>query len=128
MYSNACIYVAARLTYGCRMVFLCWAINYLPFFLMNRVLFLHHYLTSSMFSIILAACIYEIIIDATHASSYTALRYFSLVLKVIAYVLLLSALAAFVSLAPLSYGTPLLSNDDAISRMLMPTWQIKTDF
>lgn len=38
---------------------LCWAVHYLPFFMMGRVLYLHHYLPSYIFSAMMAGAMLE---------------------------------------------------------------------
>ena len=42
-------------------LFLAWALHWLPFFLFERKLFLHHYLPSFIFSVMTAALVFEFI-------------------------------------------------------------------
>ncbi|KAI8850085.1 glycosyltransferase family 39 protein [Chytridium lagenaria] len=42
-------------------LFITWLLHWLPFFLMGRMLFLHHYLPSFIFSTLVATCVFEFI-------------------------------------------------------------------
>ncbi|KAI8585613.1 Dolichyl-phosphate-mannose-protein mannosyltransferase-domain-containing protein [Geranomyces variabilis] len=42
-------------------LFLCWALHWGPFFLQGRMLFLHHYLPSFIFSVMVTTCVIEFI-------------------------------------------------------------------
>ncbi|KAI8818483.1 Dolichyl-phosphate-mannose-protein mannosyltransferase-domain-containing protein [Fimicolochytrium jonesii] len=42
-------------------LFVCWAMHWIPFFLQGRMLFLHHYLPSFIFSAMVFACIIEFV-------------------------------------------------------------------
>ena len=63
-----------------------WALHYVPFFLMGRQLFLHHYLPALMFAIALVA----VVLDHTLGRR----------LPLIAFPVVLAATAMFVFLAP----------------------------
>jgi len=48
-----------RLRAGCRILLICWMLNYLPYFLMGRVLFLHHYLPAFVFSAFMVGVVFD---------------------------------------------------------------------
>ena len=50
-----------RHIYTAGFLLLAWALHYFPFFIMGRVLYLHHYLPSFMFSAMLSACMLQYI-------------------------------------------------------------------
>ncbi|SNX87938.1 related to dolichyl-phosphate-mannose-protein mannosyltransferase [Melanopsichium pennsylvanicum] len=71
-----------------------WALHYLPFFLMNRQLFLHHYLPALYFSILILAVVFDF-------STSTLRPRFRLVAMVGMTVVVL---AGFVRYTPITYG------------------------
>ena len=78
----------------CGFLALGWGLHYLPFFLMNRQLFLHHYLPALYFSILLLAVVFDF-------STSTLRPRFRLVAGVVVGVVVL---AGFVRYTPLTYG------------------------
>ncbi|SJX66472.1 related to dolichyl-phosphate-mannose-protein mannosyltransferase [Sporisorium reilianum f. sp. reilianum] len=78
----------------CGFLALGWALHYLPFFLMNRQLFLHHYLPALYFSILVLAVVFDF-------STSTLRPRFRLVAGVVVGVVVL---AGFVRYTPLTYG------------------------
>jgi dolichyl-phosphate-mannose-protein mannosyltransferase len=82
--------------------------NLLPFMLIGRVMFLYHYETALIFSIMAVAFLVDIMVPKK---------------KVIAIVLILAiALSAFIYWSPLTYGTPL-TDLQMKSRMWLTTWR-----
>lgn len=82
--------------------------NLLPFMLIGRVMFLYHYETALIFSVISIALL---------------LDYFELKKKmIISGLLILIALSAFIYWSPLTYGTPL-SDQQLKSRMWLKSWR-----
>lgn len=79
----------------CGFLVLGWALHYLPFFLMNRQLFLHHYLPALYFSILLLAVVFDF-------ATSTLRRRFRLVAGLLA---TLVVLAGFVRYSALTYGS-----------------------
>jgi dolichyl-phosphate-mannose--protein O-mannosyl transferase len=97
--------------------FIAWAFHYFPFFLMNRQLFLHHYLPAHLCSALVAGSVFNFIAGESinypvsnpgpgmrrmpSARSDVGTR------ALIAFGLyMIPLLAMFVFLAPLTYGTP----------------------
>lgn len=78
----------------CGFLALGWILHYLPFFLMNRQLFLHHYLPALYFSILILAVVFDF-------STSTLRPRFRLVAGVLVAVVVL---AGFVRYTPLTYG------------------------
>lgn len=76
---------------------LAWALHYLPFFVMGRVLYLHHYLPSYMFSAMLSACMLQYI-DTFRGSPRLA--------RAIAIVTSLATITWFSFYYPIAYGLP----------------------
>ncbi|ORX88851.1 PMT-domain-containing protein [Basidiobolus meristosporus CBS 931.73] len=76
--------------------FLGWFLHYLPFFLMGRQLFLHHYLPAIYFGILLTGVTFDLFTSRLN----TKARWLVLLVSslVVVYV--------FVSFSPLVYGTP----------------------
>jgi len=74
-----------------------WAIHYIPFFAMGRVLYYHHYFPAAVFSTMLSAVLIDYILRAaTHSNS---------TLYHIAYGTILAAtLQSFYLFSPLAYG------------------------
>ncbi|KAK0188988.1 glycosyltransferase family 39 protein [Armillaria mellea] len=81
--------------------FVIWAVHYFPFFLMNRQLFVHHYLPSHVASAMIAG------------SGPIIFVVFCIVL-----------FSMFVFLAPLTYGTPGLTGDQVNQHRLLSTWTL----
>ncbi|KAF9900552.1 hypothetical protein EC991_007188 [Linnemannia zychae] len=88
-----------------------WASHYLPFFFVDRVLYMHHYFPSLYFSILLFSSILPGILGflsrPVRFAAFTAL--------------LLLTIATFLRLAPLSYGSEMSREKcEAISRWVNP--------
>lgn len=96
---------------------LVWAVHYLPFFLMNRQLFVHHYLPSHLASALIAGAVLNFVLSETinypvslrgakmkiHPRQYSDI---GLKGPVIFAVFSLMLFLMFVFIAPLTYGTP----------------------
>lgn len=80
-----------------------WACHYLPFYLMQRQLFLHHYLPALYFAVMTLCQIYDFL---TNRISSLGLRERPAVGRVGAMVFLGLSIVAFGLFAPLAYGNP----------------------
>ncbi|KIP12784.1 glycosyltransferase family 39 protein [Phlebiopsis gigantea 11061_1 CR5-6] len=80
----------------CGFLFVGWALHYLPFYLMNRQLFLHHYFPALYFSILLACSVFDLVTSTLRPR----------VRLQIAAVLLIIAVWNYVYFSPLVYGNP----------------------
>ncbi|KAG0222568.1 hypothetical protein BGW42_006469, partial [Actinomortierella wolfii] len=91
--------------------FMAWAYHYLPFFLMGRQLFLHHYLPALYFGILLFCVTFDV-----------ACRFIPNRHRVIALILVSSvAIYVFRTRAPLVYGSKWTRNE-CMSSKLLDTW------
>lgn len=73
-----------------------WALHYLPFFLMSRQLFLHHYLPALYIAILLACSVFDLATSSLKPKVRLG----------VAAVLVLVAVAMFNHFSALTYGTP----------------------
>jgi dolichyl-phosphate-mannose-protein mannosyltransferase len=97
--------------------FVVWGVHYAPFFLMNRQLFVHHYLASHLASALIAGAVLQFILSETinypiSVESPTMRRrkrqFADLGLKgpIIFVIFCIAMFIMFLFLAPLTYGTP----------------------
>ncbi|KIM59014.1 glycosyltransferase family 39 protein [Scleroderma citrinum Foug A] len=80
----------------CGFLFTGYALHYLPFFLMSRQLFLHHYFPALYFAILLSSAVFDF------ATSTLRPR----IRLQVACVLIIIAIMTFDKFSPLSYGNP----------------------
>ncbi|KAI8915493.1 Dolichyl-phosphate-mannose-protein mannosyltransferase-domain-containing protein [Powellomyces hirtus] len=92
--------VFADTTRGAGLLFMGWVLHYAPFFLMSRQLFLHHYLPSLYFSILLFGVLFDGITRRILGGS-SVLQWIAASLGAAA------CIAVFVSFSPLTYGLPM---------------------
>lgn len=97
---------------------LIWAVHYVPFFLMNRQLFVHHYLPSHVASALIAGAVLNFVLSETinypisvrgpKIKKVRTSQYSDIGLKgpVILVIFGIFMLLMFVFIAPLTYGTP----------------------
>lgn len=95
-----------------------WAVHYAPFFLMNRQLFIHHYLPSHLASALIAGSIlnfmlsdtveYPISIQGPKVTRPKKRVHSDIGLKgpVIVALFAIALFTVFLYMAPLTYGTP----------------------
>ncbi|KAG9224052.1 hypothetical protein CCMSSC00406_0004332 [Pleurotus cornucopiae] len=114
---------------------LIWGVHYVPFFVMNRQLFIHHYLPSHLASALVAGAVLNFVLSetinypASIAGPQTRRRpsqYADLGAKgpVVVAVFALLMFAMFVYIAPLTYGTPGLTGDEVNSKRLLSSWTL----
>lgn len=96
---------------------LVWAVHYVPFFLMNRQLFIHHYLPSHLASALIAGAVLNFVLSETInypisiRGPTTRLRPaqcsdIGIKGPVILVIFSIFLFAMFTYMAPLTYGTP----------------------
>jgi len=114
---------------------LVWAVHYLPFFLMGRQLFIHHYLPSHLASAMVAGAVLNFVISETinfpvsiagrstkmHPSQYADLGIRG---PVITGLFIFALFLMFMFLAPLTYGTPGLDGDTVNAKRLLSSWTL----
>ncbi|KAF9006174.1 glycosyltransferase family 39 protein [Cyathus striatus] len=112
-----------------------WAVHYLPFFLMSRQLFIHHYLPSHLASALIAGAVLNFILSETfnfpvsiwgpktrsRPSTYSDIGLKGPVILVVFGIFLFFM---FSYLAPLTYGTPGLTGEQVNSKRLLSTWTL----
>ncbi|KAG0246102.1 hypothetical protein BGX31_004523 [Mortierella sp. GBA43] len=91
--------------------FMAWGLHYLPFFLMGRQLFLHHYLPALYFAILLFSVTFDV-----------AIRFVPSRVRILALLITVSiAVFVFRTRAPLTYGLEWTREECESSKMLK-TW------
>ncbi|KAI8147189.1 family 39 glycosyltransferase [Fennellomyces sp. T-0311] len=131
--------VRQRLFRSAGFFWLLWGFHYLPFFVMGRSLYLHHYLPALSCCYLLVGALFDLACvkginsptSAMHTSSnenqrsFTAMRarptYWS---YLIACAILSAQFAVFVFLAPITYGSPALTAEQISRRKILQTWDI----
>ncbi|KAG7481589.1 hypothetical protein MATL_G00068360 [Megalops atlanticus] len=96
-----------------------WAVNYLPFFMMEKTLFLYHYLPSLSFKILLLSAVLEHL--HTHILRCSSHR---LTLDAVLVAGLSSVYLSYRAFSPFTYGQPELSSDELASLRWKDTWDI----
>lgn len=87
---------------ACSWLFLGWALHYLPFFAMSRVLYFHHYFPALIFNSLLSAVVLDYM---TRIAFYVLPQHYASALHHTACgVILASVIYSFVLFSPLSYG------------------------
>jgi dolichyl-phosphate-mannose-protein mannosyltransferase len=114
---------------------LIWAVHYVPFFLMNRQLFIHHYLPSHLASALISGAVLNFVLSETinypisklsgktkpRPSQYSDIGIKGpIILVTFSFILFLM----FVFIAPLTYGTPSLTGEQVNSKRLLSTWTL----
>ncbi|KIK01475.1 glycosyltransferase family 39 protein [Laccaria amethystina LaAM-08-1] len=114
---------------------LVWAVHYIPFFLMSRQLFIHHYLPSHLASALVAGSVLNFVLSDTinypisirgpktraRPSQYADLGVKGpATLAVFIFILFFM----FLFIAPLTYGTPALTGEQVNSKRLLSTWTL----
>ncbi|KAI8376364.1 O-mannosyltransferase [Radiomyces spectabilis] len=107
-----------------------WLLHYFPFFGMQRVLYLHHYLPAVICNYLLVGTVFHFLfvsgIDFPVTGNITLQRARGSIKSWLAAVMLLSTqLAVFVFLAPLTYGNPGLPSEQVDRRKLFKTWDLQ---
>lgn len=99
-----------------------YLIHYLPFFLMDRTLFLHHYLPACVFKVLLlAATVEHIYLLLRH---HLRFKFIAVVFQVVIFSWLLVIFWVFRKFSVLSYGTTALSVHDVLSLRWRWSWHL----
>jgi dolichyl-phosphate-mannose-protein mannosyltransferase len=127
---------------GVGFFFLAWLLHWAPFFLMGRMLFVHHYLPSFIFSAIIATLVVEFVgrmsfenpvalMKGDAALAFTLpLRAWNFKRPSLAYVTVLTLLTSafiwsFLYFSPLTYGFSFNSVDDIKARKWVSGWDFQ---
>ncbi|CAG8457563.1 10972_t:CDS:10 [Ambispora gerdemannii] len=126
--------VRNRLYNSAGFFFIGWFFHYIPFFLMGRSLFLHHYLPAVICSYLLAAAVFNFMfvnsINYPISASATKKKITRVVLTAgvgvmtILFGIALLGIASvfYIFFAPLTYGTPGLDVSGVLNRKWLETW------
>lgn len=102
-----------------------WLLHYAPYFLLSRVLFLHHYLPALPFKFMLMAVVMEHLLTW---SRQVLNRRFALLLWYSYYVvtsfITLCCVISFIVFFPFTYGYPALTRDQILARQWKSTWDL----
>ncbi|KAI7890139.1 glycosyltransferase [Mucor mucedo] len=114
---------------------LLWAMHYLPFFLMGRSLFLHHYLPAMACNYLLIGSVFEyFFVDGVNSpvSFQPSKKRFSLDQTRLSWKSYLAAtiilgmqFVVYLFLAPMTYGTPVMSYEDATRHKVLKSWDLQ---
>ncbi|KAG0210827.1 hypothetical protein BGX31_001807, partial [Mortierella sp. GBA43] len=124
-----------RFYYATCFFFVGWAWHYIPFFLMGRALFLHHYMPAQVFSYMVLAAVHAFIfvdgVDGPISESGPSIRarrpLRRAIVPTLAYItaaiLMLVHLGSFLYFAPLSYGTSAIDVAGLAHRKFLSQWE-----
>ncbi|EOR01782.1 Dolichyl-phosphate-mannose--protein mannosyltransferase 4 [Wallemia ichthyophaga EXF-994] len=106
-----------------------WAFHYLPFFLMGRQLFIHHYLPAQLANALVAGAVVNFIATESADWPLTGSRLrtrieFPRTAKIVIAGIIVCIVAVFWFLSPLTYGTPGLEGSQVYRRKLLDTWTL----
>ena len=115
-----------------------WACHYLPFFLMNRQLFIHHYLPAHVCACMVAGGVFNFVASETIQypvsvpgpllrPSHLRPRMNNVVpqpAKAVLGVVVALLIVCFWWLSPLTYGEPGLTSDEVHARRLLSSWTL----
>ncbi|KAI9208354.1 Dolichyl-phosphate-mannose-protein mannosyltransferase-domain-containing protein [Polychytrium aggregatum] len=116
---------------------LAWLLHYLPFFLMGRCLFLHHYLPSFIFSVMLTAVMFDFIgrvVSEEAANRRTDYRtpmskwmkkQAGVIYTITTVVTLAICIGSFFFFAPLTYGTGFPDQATLRTRKWFDSWDLQ---
>ncbi|XP_077986750.1 protein O-mannosyl-transferase 1-like [Glandiceps talaboti] len=94
-----------------------WAINYFPFFLLERTLFLHHYLPALLYKIMLLCVLLELVYTYVLRSSIQQQLFIWILLAWCTQVVL-----TFIQFSPFTYGSRSLSEKEIEHCQWMDSW------
>jgi len=119
-------------------LFISYLLHYLPFFIMGRSLFLHHYLPASIFGFMCVGALAEFLCLYTFPSEEDAKKAITIKDKKVIYqaiipkyywilitVFSLIVLCVFIYFAPLIYGLKFSSHEQLLSRKWLSTWDLQ---
>ncbi|EPQ27011.1 uncharacterized protein PFL1_05295 [Pseudozyma flocculosa PF-1] len=115
-----------------------WAAHYLPFFLMNRQLFIHHYLPAHVCACLVAGGVANFVLTETIEFPVSEpgpglgrqrwrprmRTHVEAPAKAVMAVIVVAMVVCFVHLSPLTYGTPGLTSDEIHRRRLLGSWTL----
>ncbi|KAI9189863.1 Dolichyl-phosphate-mannose--protein mannosyltransferase 4 [Blastocladiella emersonii ATCC 22665] len=113
-----------QLHYSTGFLFVAWALHYLPFYLMGRSLFLHHYLPAAILAFMVAAGMFDFVAITFLPRMRTASGQYAIGWA-LSLAIIVGAAATFIWFAPLTYGTVGLSIPELKRRKWLSTWDFQ---
>ncbi|KAK9721014.1 Dolichyl-phosphate-mannose--protein mannosyltransferase 4 [Basidiobolus ranarum] len=114
-----------RIVHVGQFLLLCWGLHYVPFFLMGRSLYLHHYLPALIFSYLITAVLFQILfvrgVEPT-ASVHQYSTEYRVIGILVGIMIIFAQLYVFVYFAPITYGHRSLQVDEVKDRQWFDTW------
>lgn len=126
--------MSSRLHHTTGFFMLIWAVHYLPFFLMARQLFIHHYLPCHILSAMVAGSIFHFFVSETVNGPLTLPNLSrSKLIKItkpeagswhmiVLCVFLAMLIGMFIFMSPMTYGTPGLTGEQINMRRFLSSW------
>ena len=103
---------------------LAWACHYLPFYLMGRQLFLHHYLPSQLSGALLSGALFQFLLSRNSNKSRRRKQENEIMPFIVTGAIVAILAASFVYFAPITYGTTSLTVEQVLSRKWLDTWDL----
>ena len=139
MGSEMCIRDRSRYLHTTGFFVYAWACHYLPFFLMHRQLFIHHYLPAHACSVLVLGGVLDFVtsrsIDLPLSPAGPALqpeqlrptmrRRYTQLAQPVAFIVALSLVAMFHYLAPFTYGNMGLERAQVLARRMLSSWRLQ---
>jgi dolichyl-phosphate-mannose-protein mannosyltransferase len=120
---------------SCGFLFMTWLLHYAPFFLMGRMLFLHHYLPAYIFSVLLSVLFVDVLardfmspkLNYPPNTRISVWRSTSNSLAYTIFILVIAGLVifGFVYFAPLAYGLGFPSREVLQTRKWLRSWDLQ---
>ncbi|ORX48846.1 glycosyltransferase family 39 protein, partial [Hesseltinella vesiculosa] len=102
-----------------------WVMHYIPFFAMERTLFLHHYLPAVACGYMLVGSLYQqIFTDGFDSARHGTSTRLSMCSYVVAAIIVTLHVGMFIFLSPFTYGTGM-TTEKIIERKLFPGWDLQ---
>jgi dolichyl-phosphate-mannose-protein mannosyltransferase len=117
-------FTKTQLHFSTGFLFVTWLLHYLPFYLMGRSLFLHHYLPAAIIGFMVAGAVYDYVL--TTILPDLRKKYWHSVVGWVITAILLSMVAIFYYFyAPVTYGTTGLTKAELNQLKLLDTWDFQ---
>ncbi|KAI9224935.1 Dolichyl-phosphate-mannose-protein mannosyltransferase-domain-containing protein [Blastocladiella britannica] len=115
---------ANQMHYSTGFLFVAWALHYLPFYLMGRSLFLHHYLPAAIIAAMIAGAMWDFVM-----TTFLPNLRRNTVQSAIAWLITLAAVGGVVFtfwfFSPMTYGNASLTKDELRSRKWLASWDFQ---
>jgi dolichyl-phosphate-mannose-protein mannosyltransferase len=119
---------------GCGFLVMAWGLHWIPFFIMGRQLFLHHYFPAFIFSVLAVSAFLDLVLRVTRLPSpgspsafwhWNQNRWGGKLLWSIVTVLVTMYTISFYYFLPLTYGTGFPNPDEIVKRKWLSSWDLQ---